>query len=89
MKNFPIYITNRKNSQRYAFGTEGDRTLYVMGLNPSGLPDKDMNSTLRNVSAFSKILGFDSFVMLNLYPQRSTDSSNIHKRKSKLLTRQI
>ena len=43
-----------------------------------------MNSTLRNVSAFSKILGFDSFVMLNLYPQRSTDPSNIHKRKSKL-----
>lgn len=76
----PIYRCNHSNRQRYAYGSNEGRTLFVMGLNPSGLPDHNLNSTLRNAKAFAKILGFDSYVMINIYPQRTTDPRNLAKR---------
>ena len=76
MNNYPIYITNNKNTHRFAFGSIKKKPLFVMGLNPSGLPDRELNSTLRNVEAFSKILGFDSFVMINLYSQGSLNNAS-------------
>ncbi len=80
---FEIYEVNKSNTHRYAYGSNKKRSLFVLGLNPSCLPDSNLNSTLRNARAFAKILGFDSFVMINIYPQRSTDPDLLHKRLSK------
>lgn len=80
---FEIYEVNKSNTQRYAYGSKKAKSLFVLGLNPSCLPDTNLNPTLRNARAFSKILGFDSFIMINIYPQRSTDPDLLHKRMSK------
>ena len=77
-----IYETNKLNTHRYAYGSKKTKTLFVLGLNPSALPDSNLNPTLKNAKAFSEILEFESFVMINIYPQRSTDPNNLHTRLS-------
>ena len=79
-----IYIINNKNSMRYALGSNSENILYVIGVNPSVASNAKLDPTVTNVKKFSELLGFDSFVMLNLYPQRSTDPNKIHKRINKI-----
>lgn len=76
------YDTDSKNKYRYTLGTQSDRCLYVIGVNPSTASNLKLDPTLKNVEAFVNILGFDSFMMLNLYPQRATLPQNLHKRKN-------
>lgn len=44
-----------------------------IGLNPSTADEQTLDPTLRRVRGFSKLWGFDEFVMLNLFAFRSTD----------------
>lgn len=79
----PIYDINKTNTHRYSLGRLNDKTLFVFGVNPSTASDTKLDPTLKNVESFSKLLGFDSFVMFNLYPQRATNPDNMHLRLSK------
>ena len=78
-----IYLHNKINSHRYALGSLSTRTLFVFGVNPSTATDKKLDSTVTNVQSFSKILGFDSFLMLNLSSQRSTNPDKMSYRVNK------
>lgn len=61
------------DSSRFVLGTVGKRPLICIGLNPStAVPDK-LDRTLARVQAVSLLHGYDSFLMLNVYPLRSTD----------------
>lgn len=74
-----IYETNVDNSARFVIGEKGDNPLVCIGVNPStATPDK-LDPTLRRVKAFAKKLGYDGWIMLNLYPQRATKPNNLHK----------
>jgi hypothetical protein len=53
-------------------GSSGQKPLFVIGLNPSTADDKEADRTIKRVMGFAEGNGFDSFVMLNLYPQRAT-----------------
>lgn len=75
-----IYDTNENNSCRYALGSEGNRTLHAIGLNPSTANDQKPDQTISKILGFAERNGFDSFLMLNLYPQRSVQPKNLHKR---------
>jgi hypothetical protein len=66
-----IYVNNDDNSCRFALGTEGVKPLIVIGINPSTADDKIADPTIRKVMGFTEGNGFDSFIMLNLYPQRT------------------
>jgi len=72
-----IYENNADNSARFVLGTAGAHPLVCVGVNPStaapGIPDL----TVSKVSGFASRNGFDSWVMLNLYPQRSTDPNGM------------
>ncbi len=75
-----IYEPTKTNSQfRFTLGTEGSKPLFVIGLNPSIANDKDPDPTMRKVLGFASRHGCDSFVMFNLYPQRTTDPNKLHK----------
>ena len=63
---------------RFVLGTRGNKPLICIGLNPStALPDA-LDMTLKKVEHYAK--GYDSWIMLNLYPQRATDPSNINEK---------
>ncbi len=72
------YETSHDNSARYVLGERGPNPLICMGVNPSTAEPGKLDNTLRNVKAWSKRLGFDGWMMLNLYPQRATKPNDLH-----------
>jgi len=73
-----IYFNNSDNTSRFALGTEGINPLIVIGINPSTADDKVPDQTIKKVMGFAEGNGFDCFIMLNLYPQRATDTNLLH-----------
>jgi hypothetical protein len=74
-----IYCNSPDNKYRYALGTKGNNTLYCFGINPSTATPEKYDPTVTRVRNTANKFGFDSFVMLNLYPQRATDPINLDK----------
>ena len=65
--------------KRFLLGTKGKKTLLVIGLNPS-VADRETNDlTIKKVSTFAERNSFDSFIMLNLYAQRTTYPNHLHQ----------
>lgn len=62
-----------ETTHRYILPSEGDNPLVVIGVNPSTANETEPDPTVRKVMGFAEQNGFDSFIMLNVYPQRSTD----------------
>lgn len=62
---------------RFVLQKDGVNPLIVVGINPSTASETKSDATIRKVMGFSERLGFDSFIMLNLYPFRSTDPSKL------------
>ena len=56
---------------RYVLKKEGTKPLVVLGVNPSIADNVSTDKTITRVRGFAERLGFDSFVMLNVYPIRS------------------
>lgn len=54
-------------------GIEGNKTLVCIGINPSTASPEKPDATIRKVSKIAEINGYDSWIMLNLYPQRATN----------------
>jgi hypothetical protein len=73
-----IYINNDDNSCRFALGSSGIKPLLVIGINPSTADDKKPDRTINRVIGFAEGNGFDSFIMLNIYPQRTPFPSDLH-----------
>lgn len=77
MKQEWIYINNHDNSSRYALGTKGEKTLFCFGINPSTASPEKPDSTIRKVDSISRSNGYDSWIMLNVYPKRDTVFENL------------
>ncbi|WP_314313359.1 DUF1643 domain-containing protein [Hoylesella marshii] len=56
---------------RFWLKKEGKKPLIVIGANPSTATDEDPDPTVRKVMKYAELNGFDSFIMLNVYPQRT------------------
>ncbi|MBI2419155.1 MAG: DUF1643 domain-containing protein, partial [Ignavibacteriales bacterium] len=68
-----IYEKSTNNSARFVLGETGKKTIICIGVNPStATPDK-LDPTLESVKRIAKHNGFDGWIMLNIYAQRSTD----------------
>ncbi|MBO6254472.1 MAG: DUF1643 domain-containing protein [Bacteroidaceae bacterium] len=65
---------------RYALFKPGENTLFVIGVNPSTANSEKPDPTMRKVMGFAEANGFDSFCMLNLYPQRTADPDLLHEK---------
>jgi hypothetical protein len=74
-----IYETDQKDDIRYVLGTKGDKPLLCFGINPSTAKPDDLDNTLKSVERLALSNGFDSWVVMNIYPQRATDPNDMHK----------
>lgn len=70
---YDIYSNARNDICRFTLGKSGSRKLLTVGLNPSTATKENSDTTVAKVEGVAKRNGFDGFVMLNLYPVRSTD----------------
>lgn len=73
-----IYAQSEDLKNRYLLGTKGMRTLICCGVNPSFASPEDLDPTMKNVEYFAEKNGYDSYVMINLYPMRATDPHDMH-----------
>ena len=81
-----VYVNETDNSARYVLGVKGQNPLIVFGINPSTASDKEPDATLIRVEKMADCKKYDSWIMLNLYPFRSTKiedlktfDHNLHK----------
>lgn len=77
-KNKWIYEQSGDLKNRYLLGTKGMRTLICCGVNPSFASPEDLDPTMKNVEYFAEKNGYDSYVMINLYPMRATNPQDMH-----------
>ncbi|MDR0930756.1 MAG: DUF1643 domain-containing protein [Clostridiales bacterium] len=66
-------------NSRFILGTEGDNPLICFGVNPSTGYHKEPDATLQRLEEYACKHGYDSWIMLNLYPQRATNPNDLHK----------
>nr|WP_243752242.1 DUF1643 domain-containing protein [Leucobacter weissii] len=74
-----LYENNGDNSARFVLGTVGENPLVCFGINPSTAVPGALDPTVRRVAGFAAGGGYDSWVMLNVYPQIATDPKGIHR----------
>lgn len=72
-----IYESNNDNSHRFLLGTQGENPLVCIGVNPSTATKDNLDNTMKKVSKISILLGYDSYIMINLYSQRATDPNEM------------
>ena len=73
-----IYENNKNNTNRYILGTVGENPLVCIGINPSTAEPNNLDHTLESVDRIRKSNGYDSWIMLNVYPQRATNPEDMH-----------
>lgn len=74
-----IYEKTNDNSARFILGTVGDHPLLCFGVNPSTAEPNKLDPTVNYVSRLAFSNGYDSFIMLNVYPQRATNPNHLHR----------
>jgi hypothetical protein len=73
-----LYHINRTNTARFALGTEGHFPLIFLGLNPSTAEPMNLDQTLKSVERIAEFHDFQTWVAINLYPQRATHPNDLH-----------
>lgn len=74
-----IYEQTEDKTNRFILGTKGEKTLICCGVNPSTASPGNLDRTVNRVERFAKTNGYDSFIMINLYPMRATKPKDMHK----------
>lgn len=62
---------------RYIIGREGKSPFVAMCMNPSAARDDKSDRTVNRVIRIGQELGYDGWVVFNIYPERATDSGNL------------
>jgi hypothetical protein len=74
---YDLYQSNETDTARFILGKNGKRKLFVVGLNPSTANKDKSDTTVAKVETVTRNNSFDGFVMVNLYPLRSTDPHSL------------
>ena len=74
-----IYERAADGSARYVLGTVGEKPLVCFGINPSTAVPNAPDRTIARVSRFAADNGYDSWMMLNVYPQIATDPKDLDR----------
>ena len=73
-----IYTPSLDNSARTLLGSEDAHPLVCVGINPSSAVPATWIERWQPSSESPKTVVFDGFMMLNVYPQRATNPSDMH-----------
>lgn len=74
-----IYEESKNSRARYILGEVGDNPLVCIGVNPSTASPEKLDNTMRVVKTRANSLGYNGWIMINLYAQRATDPNRLHK----------
>jgi hypothetical protein len=74
-----LYTHSHNNTVRYILGTKGLHPLICIGINPSTAEPNNLDNTLKSVERLALSNSYDSWIMLNVYPQRATNPNDLHK----------
>ena len=80
-----LYAPNFYSEYRYILGTRGKNPLICIGINPSTARPDALDNTLKSVERIALGIGFDSFIMFNVYAQRATSPDDMEKVYNPLL----
>lgn len=83
-----LFVPNVYTEYRYILGTRGSKPLICVGINPSTAQPDALDRTLQSVERIARGNGFDSFLMLNVYPQRATDPNMMQRQENDALRRE-
>ena len=75
------YYESDGDNYRYIIGTKGEHTLIAIGVNPNTATDKNPDKTISKTIEFSIRNGYDSFIAVNLYPQRAKFPKDLDKQE--------
>lgn len=75
--NINTYINNSDNTCRFVLGYDNHNPLIVMGVNPSTANNVQPDATMRRVLGYAERNKFDGFLMINVYPVRSTNPQDL------------
>jgi hypothetical protein len=91
------YIYDYSENERYSLGIKGEKPLICIGINPSSASPNNYDNTMKKLVRIVKNnkKDYDSWIMLNIYPQRATDPNNLdedlnetfHKRNLEIIKR--
>jgi hypothetical protein len=73
-----LYENTADDTARFLLGTLGTNPLVCVGVNPSTAIPGKLDRTVARVARYAGLNGYDSWAMLNIYPQRSTDPKGLH-----------
>lgn len=73
-----LYVPDYYTDYRYILGIRGDNPLICIGINPSTAEPDNLDNTLKSVERIAFGNGYKSWVMFNVYAQRSTDPNGMH-----------
>jgi hypothetical protein len=80
-----LYVITNDNKARFVLGTHGNNPLICIGINPSTATPDEPDRTIKWLGKFAEHKGFDSYIMLNVYPQRATNPNDMHIRRDDCL----
>jgi hypothetical protein len=75
---FDIHDNKETSQTRFKLGISGFPKLFELGVNPSMACKDKSDTTITKVETFSSGIGFSGFIMLNVYPQRTTNPDELH-----------
>lgn len=78
-----ICIPQNDSEKRFILAKPGLNNLICIGLNPSTANENKLDATSRNIERIANQNGFDGWILMNLYPQRTTYPIDLHKTKDK------
>lgn len=75
-----IYLGD--NNQRYVLGELGQKNMLIFGINPSSARPAQPDPTIRKVCKILENNGYDGWIMMNIYPQRTVDPKALTKNET-------
>lgn len=66
-------------------GIKGDNPLICFGINPSTTEPGALDNTMKSVDRIANNNGFDSWIMLNIYPQRTTNPNDMDNKMNDII----
>ena len=83
-----LYAPNFYSEYRYILGTRGKKPLICIGINPSTARPDALDNTLKSVERIALHIGYDSFLMFNVYAQRATSPDDMERLCNEALHRE-
>jgi len=74
---------------RFVIGRPGENTLLVVAMNPSRAADDFSDRTVNKIIKTAGSLGYDGWMVMNTYPERSTDAGNLGPFSPELIEQNI